>query len=292
MNRHRDSWSHFFGGDGIFRPWHPTNVVQPRLLTIPFLGAKNRLSGKFDSHRVQAVVQKFAAPRGFASLLAEALAEQKADIMYRVDRNNFYQNEKKATVCTPDYVSEFLFSIISPHIKKGGLIVDPCVGEGALLLPWQREGYKTLGIDIEDQGFPNTIEKNYLEVRKSHIRQKPSLVIMNPPFNIDSKTKEYIKANYGGRPLLPEVWFQKALELFGTAVPIAMFTPYGFRLNQTDNSSRWKKFIDGEYPEITSIVSLPKDVFDGILFHSEVLIFNLSGLNGHYFVQHGKQRAA
>src|SRR3546814_1517621 len=89
-----------------------------------------------------------------------------------------------------------------------------------------------------------------LEVRKSHIRQKPSLIIMNPPFNIDSKTKEYIKANYGGRPLLPEVWFQKALELFGTSVPIAMFTPYGFRLNQTDNSSRWKKFIEGEYPEI------------------------------------------
>src|SRR3546814_5850336 len=118
-------------------------------------------------------------------LLAEALAEQKSDIIYRVDRNNFYQNEKKATVCTPDYVSEFLFSIMSPHIKKGGLVVDPCVGEGALLLPWQREGYKTLGIDIEDQGFPNTIEKNYLEVRKSHIRKKPSLVILNPPFNID-----------------------------------------------------------------------------------------------------------
>src|SRR3546814_10716194 len=79
------------------------------------------------------VVQKIAAAHGFADLLAEALAEQKADIMYRVDRNNFYQNEKKATVCTPDYVSEFLFSIISHHIKKGGLVVDPCVGEGALL---------------------------------------------------------------------------------------------------------------------------------------------------------------
>src|SRR3546814_3215524 len=116
-----------------------------------------------------------------------------------------------ATVCTPDYVSEFHFSIISPHIKKVGLVVDPCVGEGALLLPCQREGYKTLGIDIEDQGFPNTIEKNYLEVRKIHIRQKPSLVIMNPPFNIDSKTTDYIKANNGGRPLLPEVCFPKAL---------------------------------------------------------------------------------
>src|SRR3546814_1240607 len=58
----------------------------------------------------------------------------------------------------------------------------------------QREGYKTLGSDIEDQGFPNTIEKNYLEVRKSHIRQKPSLIIMNPPFNIDSKTRIYQSA--------------------------------------------------------------------------------------------------
>src|SRR3546814_3108152 len=106
------------------------------------------------------------------------------------------------------------------------------------------------------------------------------------PFNIDSKTKEYIKANYCGMPLIPEVWFQKALELFGTSVPIAMFTHYGFRLNQTDNSSRWKKFIEGEYPAITSIVSLPKDVFDVILFHSEVLIFNLSALNDHYFLQH------
>src|SRR3546814_1532962 len=80
------------------------NVVEPKPLTIPCLGTKNRLSEKFDSHRVGIVVQKIAAPHGFADLLAEALAEQKPDIMYRVDRNNFYQNEKKATVCTPDYV--------------------------------------------------------------------------------------------------------------------------------------------------------------------------------------------
>ena len=71
-----------------------------------------------------------------------------------------------------------------------------------------------------------------------------------------------------------------------------MFTPYGFRLNQTDRSKRWKRFIDGEYPDITSIVSLPKDVFTDILFHSEVLIFNLPKLNGHYFVQHVEKRAA
>src|SRR3546814_18552633 len=115
---------------------------------------------------------------------------------------------------------------------------------------------------------------------------------MNPTFNIDSKTKEYIKANYGGRPLLPEVWFQKALELFGTSVPIAMFIPYGFRLTQTDNSSRWKKFIEGEYPEITSIVSIQKGVFAGVLFPSDVLLFNVPALNGPYLVPNGKKRTA
>jgi len=211
--------------------------------------------------------------------------------MYRVDRNNFYEVQKKATVYTPPYVSDFLFSILHKHIPRKGLVFDPCVGEGALLKPWKKDGYRTAGVDIEDQGFPKTMVKNYLEVTKGEI-EKPALIIMNPPFNIDDKTKEYIKENYGRRPLLPEVWLQKALELFGKNVPIAMFTPYGFRLNQTDESKRWKRFIDGEYPEITSIVSLPKDVFEGILFHSEVLIFNLPKLNGHYFVQNGKKRAA
>lgn len=206
--------------------------------------------------------------------------------MYRVDRNNFYKNEKKATIFTPDYVSEFLFDLIQEHINvKDGVIIDPCVGQGSLLKPWKRNGYNVLGIDIENQGFPKTIVKNYLEVKNGDIKKKPSLIIMNPPFNIDVKTRKYIKEHYGGRPLLPEVWLQKAIELWGTEVPIVMFTPYGFRLNQTEQSSRWKKFIDDEYPAITAIISLPKNVFENVLFHSEVLVFNLPMKQGHYFVK-------
>ncbi len=211
--------------------------------------------------------------------------------MYRVDRNNFYKNEKVATVFTPDYVSEFLYEILNPHIKKNnGIIFDPCVGRGSLLKPWKKDGYDVRGIDIEFQGFPSTKVKNYLALTQEDITEKPALVIMNPPFNIDIKTKQYIKEHYGGRPLLPEVWFQKAVELFGMDVPICMFTPYGFRLNQTAQSKRWMKFANNEYPEITSIVSLPKDVFDGILFHSEVLIFNIPKIKGHFFVNYGAKR--
>jgi len=206
--------------------------------------------------------------------------------MYRVDRNNFYKNEKKATIFTPDFVSEFLYDLLHVHVKKNsGVIIDPCVGQGSLLKPWKKAGYDVMGIDIQHQGFPNTKVKNYLEVKKGEIDKKISMVIMNPPFNIDAKTKQYIQANYGGRPLLPEVWFAKAVELFGSKLPIVMFTPYGFRLNQTENSKRWLKFINEEYPPITSIVSLPKDVFENILFHSEILIFNMPELGGHYFVK-------
>ena len=141
-----------------------------------------------------------------------------------------------------------------------------------------------MGIDIEDQGYNHTIIENYLSIEK-HTINNPSLVIMNPPFNIDKKTKEYIKINYGGRPLLPEVWLIKTIELFGKNIPIVMFTPYGFRLNQTFKSKRWKKFKGGTYPEIISIVSLPKDLFDDVQFHCEVLIFNIDGLKPHYFCE-------
>ena len=203
--------------------------------------------------------------------------------MYRVDRNNFYDEQKNSTIYTPAPVSEFLFKILSDKIDKKGLVVDPCVGAGSLLDPFRREGFSTIGIDIEDQGFPQTIICNFLEMKKGKIGT-PSLVIANPPFNIDEKTKDIVARSLGRRPLLPEAWLSKIIQLWGGGqTPIVLFAPYGLRLNQTVNSRRWKLFVDGTYPAISSIVALPKDVYSGVLFHSEILIFNVDGLNGHYF---------
>lgn len=202
--------------------------------------------------------------------------------MYRVDRNNFYKNEKKSTIYTPVNTSNFLFSILEKHINKSGLVFDPCVGKGSLLSPFKKAGYRVLGVDVEDQGFEDTIVMDYLMMEKGFL-ETPSLVLMNPPFNIEDKTRAFIKEKYGSRPLLPEIWLMKTLELFEKDVPIVMFTPYGFRLNQSFKSKRWQNFINHVYPEIKAIISLPKDLFDGILFHSEILIFNINGLKGHYF---------
>ena len=167
-------------------------------------------------------------------------------------------------------------------VDPDGLILDPCVGQGSLLKPFQRAGYKTTGIDIEEQGYPETIIRDFISLTPGEI-ETPELVVANPPFNIDEKTKNLAAVHFGRRPLLPEVWLHKTVELWGPGVKLALFAPYGMRLNQTLNSRRWKSFLDGTYPAITSIISLPKDIYENVLFHSEILIFNINNLSGHYF---------
>jgi len=200
--------------------------------------------------------------------------------MYRVDRNNFYSEQKDSTVYTPSGVSQFLFDILHDKIDRNGTVMDPCVGAGSLLWPFVDAGFETKGIDVEDQGFPDTIVRDFITVKKGDY-EKPSLVIANPPFNIDDKTKEIVSTLFGRRPLLPEVWLNKTVQLWGD-VPIVLFAPYGLRLNQTTKSKRWRRFVDGAYPEIVSIVSLPKDVYEGVTFHSEILMFNIYGGGGQF----------
>ena len=202
--------------------------------------------------------------------------------MYRVDRNNFYREQKNATVYTPPNVSRFLFELLHRKIDKTGVVLDPCVGAGSLLVPFRKAGFKTRGIDISGQGYPKTLVRNFISIRKGEI-SKPSLVVANPPFNIDETTRQLVSESFGRRPLLPEVWLRKVVELWGVDIPMVLFAPYGLRLNQSVGSRRWRMFLDGSYPAISSIVALPKDVYNNVLFHSEVLIFNVEGLNGHYF---------
>lgn len=61
--------------------------------------------------------------------------------------------------------------------------------------------------------------------------------------------------------------------------PIVFITPHGFRHNVRGTSARLA-FL--QTLNITSVITLPLDVFEGVLFHTEVLILNLPWLKSHY----------
>jgi type I restriction enzyme M protein len=62
-----------------------------------------------------------------------------------------------------------------------------------------------------------------------------------------------------------------------------MICPFGYRLNQKLKSKRWKEIRDN-LPPITTIISLPLDIFPNVEFHTEILCFNTNKLKPHYFL--------
>ena len=198
--------------------------------------------------------------------------------MYNLSRNNYHLKPKSSTIQTPLKVSQFIFELLSPYWSNKRKVLDPCSGMGNLLKPWKDAGYPTRGIDIDKNSAANT-KADFLKDKlfhfpqykqKKRIEDNKTLILCNPPFN-----------GYG-KKLGSEVWLDKIIELFGKEIPIVLFAPIGFRLNLTINSNRWKKLNNGDYPVINSIISLPKDIFEGVVFHSEILIFNIKGLEAHY----------
>ena len=192
--------------------------------------------------------------------------------MYNLTKNNYHKNPKPSNIPTPLQVSQFIFELLRDKIPKG-LIFDPCCGWKNLLKPWKEDKWETFSIDIDKIYQPNLIADflNPLPGGLVPKKEEIGLILCNPPFN-----------GYSHK-LGSEVWLDKIIELFGKEVPIVLFAPIGFRLNLTCQSKRWLKFNQGEYPPISSIIALPKDCFEGVVFHSEILIFNVEGLKGHYF---------
>lgn len=196
--------------------------------------------------------------------------------MYNLQKNNYNLKPKNSTIATPPEVSQFIFELLRDKfpIKKGYPILDPCCGAGNLLKPWLKKGYPTYGIDIENNSSA-VLRKDFLKwdgIDVFHYQVKPRLILCNPPFN-----------GYG-KKLGSEVWLDKIIELFGKWVPIVLFVPVGFCLNLTLKSERYLKFVNGAYPPIASRITLPKNIFPGVVFHSEILIFNIPNLQPHYFL--------
>jgi type I restriction enzyme M protein len=216
-------------------------------------------------------------------------------------RNKYYQNPKDSSVMTPKGVADFLY-LLTYHLfvnVDDFIVLDPCCGSGNLLAPFKHKT-ETIGIDLESQQFevpPDLFVKhNFLDIEKGKvypaigeesdydlILDKPGLVLCNPPFNTYEDNRTWMKEHNLGKALLPEVFADKIFELYGDDVRLILFVPMGMRLNQRTFSKRWRKMRD-KYPDISSIISLPLNIFPNVEFHNEILIFNIDGLKPHYFL--------
>lgn len=177
--------------------------------------------------------------------------------------------QRNSTIYTPERLADQLHSILT----LGGAItyptvLDPAIGQGNLVYPFRNDS-EIIGADIDPR--PVIADKfrrgDFCEFKRWDV--DPDLIMVNPPFN-------------GNRRMLwPEKFLRQILKLFGPSVPILMFVPVGFRFNQRRNSGR-RKFLRDECPPITSICSLPLDVFPEAQVFSEILMFNMPYLEPHY----------
>ena len=176
-----------------------------------------------------------------------------------VKKNNYIKNPKRSDIETPPEVANFIASLF-PNARS---VFDPCYGNKVLLNPFLKRGSRIDGCEIKEGiNFLTRKEKIYAD-----------LIICNPPFNLGV-----------GKKLGSETFLEKIIELNGqNGTAIVLFVPMGFRLNQRKKSKRWRWLRDN-CPPITSIVSLPLDIFEKVQFHNEILIFNAPKLKPHYLL--------
>lgn len=181
--------------------------------------------------------------------------------------------DKESRVYTPTKVAQYLHDVIL-SVYKPEVILDPCVGTGRLIAPWWEDA-RIVGIDLVNQDpLCDEFREYPFDLFTTWSLPKPDLVLCNPPFNGTGPT---------GGMMWPEKFLRKIVELFGL-IPVVLFVPHGFRLNQRSHSGRWRWLTEPEAPKITSIISLPLDTFPDVKFHCEILIFNISGLPPHLFL--------
>ncbi len=172
----------------------------------------------------------------------------------------------RSDISTPLELVKFITDLICSIISKSEIntILDPCAGLDNRLTHYFP--------DTTVIAYEKKLGTDFFDAKKEDCKDV-DLVMINPPFNNERK---------GLKTFLPEEFLKKVLEIVPKNTPILIIVPSGFRQNVRKTSKRLS-FLSTL--EINSIVSLPLDVFDGVLFHTEILFLGggaFSKLNSHY----------
>lgn len=180
--------------------------------------------------------------------------------------------DRDSSIYTPTWLAEWLRDILYPAVKPS-VVLDPCVGLGRLVFPWY-EYSKVLGVDLEHHVnvYLDKFIQYPFDAFDTWSHDKPDLILCNPPFGQCQRNMMW-----------PEVFLRTITQLFGKDQPTVMFVPHGFRLNLREKSRR-RVWMREAGPEITSVVSLPLDVFPSVEFHCEILFFNIPNVKPHYWI--------
>lgn len=156
-------------------------------------------------------------------------------------------------VYTPPAVAEFIFNTLRNLNPQ--TVLDVASGNGALSKPWK----EVATVEEYEIGYGNDFFKSPEQI-------DADLVVCNPPF---CREEEFLK---------------RIVDVVPVNTPIVLkITSYTFRMGAYGGSKRWKWLRD-ECPEITSTITLPKDIFKGARHAIEVLVFRGEslGLKPHY----------
>lgn len=162
------------------------------------------------------------------------------------------ENPDLGLVYTPTAVAEFIFDVLKD--LKPEKVLDVASGNGALSNPWNDHAE----VEEFEVGYGNDFFESPEQI-------DADLVLCNPPF---CREMEFL---------------ERIVDVVPANTPIVLITSYTFRMGAYGGSKRWKWLRD-ECPEITSTITLPKDVFKGARHAIEVLVFRGEslGLKPHY----------
>ena len=198
-----------------------------------------------------------------------------------VSKNTDLDKFTKCDVFTPDNIS----SIMTEKLKSGGTLLEPSVGDGALLKHIDLSKYSQVDVYELKQTYldcveeRNNLQKYCQDFLKTKNEIKYDNIIMNPPYiKVQDLTQEYrnfIRDQFhqlnGGMVDIYYAFIIKCLEMLADDGVMVSITPNSFLYNKSAIKLR-KYLIDGKY--IQEIIDFKTEkVFPGISVYCCVCVF-------------------